>query len=147
MAREVKPGLVEPAKRVKALRKALGFNQKEFAKKLDISSGFLSEVESGKTKPGYDLFYNLSRHFPVNFSYLLHGEGEMFAKEKKTGSLGGKETGERIETEEDLLWYIENSPLFMYTMMGFANKFLYDNEQIIKKDIEHSQSGKDKEEE
>jgi transcriptional regulator with XRE-family HTH domain len=147
MAREIKPGLVELAKRLKALRKALGFKQKEFAKKLDISSSYLSEVESGKTKPGYDMFYNLSRNFPVNFSFLLHGEGEMLVKEKKTGTLSDKEIGDRIDTEDDLLWYIENSPLFMHTLMGFANKFLYDNEQIIKKDIEHSKSVKNKEKE
>jgi transcriptional regulator with XRE-family HTH domain len=145
MAREIKPGLLELAMRLKALRKALKFNQKEFAKKLDISSGYLSEVESGKTKPGYDLFYNLSRHFPVNFSYLLHGEGEMLAKEKRKGISGNRETEAWIDTEDDLLWYIENSPLFMHTMMSYANKFLYDNELIIKKDIERSQSMKDKE--
>lgn len=147
MAREIKPGLVELAKRWKNLRKALGFNQKKFAEKLDISGSYLSEVESAKTKPGYDLFYNLSRHFPVNLSYLLHGEGEMFVKEKKTGTAVNKEIGDRIETEDDLLWYIENSPLFMHTLMGFANKFLYDNEQIIKKDIENSKTVKNKKKE
>jgi len=147
MTREIKPGLTEMAKRLTALRKALGFNQKEFAKKLGISSGYLSEVESAKTKPGYDVFYNLSRHFPVNFSYLLHGEGEMLAAGKRKRPLTGKETGDRIETGDDLIWYIENSPLFMHTMLGFANKFLYDNEQIIKKDIGRSLSSKEKEKE
>ena len=134
MTREVKPFLIQLAARVKALRKKLGFKQKEFAEILEISSSYLSEVEAGKTKPGYDFFLHLSARFAVNFDWLLHGKGEMMAPPAIKATLAGKKIGERIETVEELLWYIENSPLFMYTIMGFATKFLYENETIIKKD-------------
>jgi hypothetical protein len=65
---------------------------------------------------------------------------------KLKAGLGNKGIGERIETVEELVWYIENSPLFMHTIIGFATKFLYDNETIIKKDIDLEKVNKGEEE-
>ncbi|NIM17292.1 MAG: helix-turn-helix domain-containing protein [Candidatus Aminicenantes bacterium] len=147
MARETIPEIVELGNRLKDLRKALHISQKDFAASIDVSASFLSEVEAGKTKPGFDFFYNISKNFNVNMAFLLHGTGTMFREKPREPSLGDKKIGEQIETPEELMWYIENSRLFMHTMLGFATKFLYDNENIIKKDIQLTQSGKEKKDE
>jgi DNA-binding XRE family transcriptional regulator len=43
--------LLELGKRVKLIRKDLRISQKDFANKINISGSYLSEIESGKSKP------------------------------------------------------------------------------------------------
>lgn len=131
--------LVELGKRVKKIREQLRINQKDFAKKISIAGSYLSEIEAGKSKPGYNFFYNISKTCNVSIPFVLHGVGEMFtdidygpmttSKEPKNGS---------IETLAELLWYLENSPLLKHNVMGYAMKFIYDNETAVKKEIEKS---------
>lgn len=144
MTKDSKTELLEVGSRLKALRKNLNLPQKELAQRLDLSGSYLSEVEAGKTKPGFDLIKNLAEHFGVNLEYLVHGQGEMFVKKREPVSLGRKGIGESITSVDELLWYMENSPLFMHTMIAYATKFLYDNETIVKKDIELFQAGQAK---
>jgi phage repressor protein C with HTH and peptisase S24 domain len=51
--------------------------QKEFAKILGFSSSYLSEVESGKTKPSLELLVRISKIANYNLHWLLTGEGPM----------------------------------------------------------------------
>ena len=75
---EDKTLLIEFGKRVKQIRKDLNFSQREFGKELGLSGSFLSEIEYGKTKPGYDFFWNIHRKFNVDLYYLLKGTGKPF---------------------------------------------------------------------
>jgi phage repressor protein C with HTH and peptisase S24 domain len=52
--------------------------QKEFAKTLGFSSSYLSEVESGKTKPSLELLMNISQITNHSLHWLVTGEGPMF---------------------------------------------------------------------
>jgi phage repressor protein C with HTH and peptisase S24 domain len=52
--------------------------QKEFAKILGFSPSYLSEVESGKTKPSLELLVNISQITNYSLHWLLTGEGPMF---------------------------------------------------------------------
>ena len=129
--------LIELGKRVRLIRKELHISQKDFAKKINISGSFLSEIEAGKSKPGYDFFYHISKVCNVSLPYVLHGVGVMF-----TGlDYGPKTTSqepedEHIENLEQLLWYVERSSLLRHNVLGYAAKFLYDNEVAVKKEIE-----------
>ena len=51
--------------------------QKEFAKILGFSSSYLSEVESGKTKPSLELLVIISQITNSSLHWLLTGEGPM----------------------------------------------------------------------
>jgi phage repressor protein C with HTH and peptisase S24 domain len=51
--------------------------QKEFAKMLGFSSSYLSEVESGKTKPSLELLVRISQIANYSLHWLLKGEGSM----------------------------------------------------------------------
>jgi transcriptional regulator with XRE-family HTH domain len=128
--------LEEFGNRIKKIRKALKLSQNEFARGINMSGSFISDLESGSSRAGYDFFYALATVYDVNLYYLVLGEGEMFGREETRPSLGKKEFGNRIETANELLWYVEQSPLFKMTMLGFATKYLYDNNSIIKKDID-----------
>ena len=52
--------------------------QKEFAKKLVFSWSYLSEVESGKTKPSLELLLIISQITNYSLHWLLTGEGPLF---------------------------------------------------------------------
>ena len=125
--------------RVKELRKSLKISQKDFAAFLNISSSYLSEIEHGNSNPGFDFFYKISTACNVSLDYLFHGIGEMMLKDK----INIEEIDEvreyvrDIVTVEDLLWLIEHSPMSKNTIMGFAAKFNYENEETIKKSIEN----------
>jgi transcriptional regulator with XRE-family HTH domain len=134
--RMTQDSLIELGKRVKAIRKVLHISQKDFAKKINISGSFLSEIEAGKSKPGYDFFFNISKFCNVNIAFLLHGKGEMFVEFDKGPMITSKEPNYQIETLNELLWYIERSSLLKHTIMGFATKFIYENEETMNKELE-----------
>ncbi|HLP44559.1 MAG TPA: helix-turn-helix transcriptional regulator [Candidatus Kapabacteria bacterium] len=125
----------EFGQRVRDIRKAKGLSQKDFAGALDISGTFLSEIENGKYKPGYEFFYNILSKFKVNLHFLLAGTGEMFNPEIKPVEIEVKRPSGPIMKGEDLLWYIERSPMFMYLVLGYASKVLYENKPHIDTEI------------
>ena len=51
--------------------------QKEFAKTLGFSSSYISEVESGKTKPSLELLLKISQITNYSLHWLLTGEGPL----------------------------------------------------------------------
>jgi len=66
--------------RLREARKALGFKQKDVAKKMGITQSHLCAVESGTQKPS-DLFVNaFCAIYGVNQSWLRKGEGDMLAE-------------------------------------------------------------------
>jgi len=77
------PELIAFGQGLKDIRKNLDIQQKDFAEKLRISGSFLSEVEKGKAKPGYDFIKNLIVKFDINPLYLFTGEGPTFTREVK----------------------------------------------------------------
>ncbi|WP_241597000.1 helix-turn-helix domain-containing protein [Rosenbergiella epipactidis] len=54
-----------------------GLNQSEFARKLGISAGFMSDVMRGQKKPGAEFLYAMNNTFSISIDWLLTGEGTM----------------------------------------------------------------------
>lgn len=66
--------------RIKGIIEALGMNNNSFAKSLGRSYSNVAYIIEGKVKPGFDFITALLKKYPqVNSSWLLTGEGEMFA--------------------------------------------------------------------
>jgi transcriptional regulator with XRE-family HTH domain len=72
--------------RIAKIRKLNSFSQNEFAKKLQVSQGYLSEVENGKKKPSIEILIGISNLFSdsIDSDWLLTGKGEMYREEKET---------------------------------------------------------------
>lgn len=138
----IQDNLVEYGERVKKIRRELAISQKDFAAKLNIAASFLSEIESGKTKPGYNFLVKLAAEFDVNPSWILLGTGSMFIN--RTPPIGEDEFGIHTESIKELLWYFKRSPLVRLSVTAFASKFLLDNEAIIKRDIKKNEPEKEK---
>lgn len=65
-------------KRIHKLRTALNLTQIEFANRLKISKGFLSNLEKGIRKPSDQLIKLISYEFSSSENWLITGRGDMF---------------------------------------------------------------------
>lgn len=65
--------------RMIAIRKNVGLNQEQFAKRLGLSRSFVNQVETGKKNISDRTISDICREFHVNEIWLRTGEGEMFA--------------------------------------------------------------------
>ena len=63
---------------IRELRKALGLSQDEFAGKLGLTRGAITNIELHKTKPKPLLVDLICATYNVNAHWLRTGEGEMF---------------------------------------------------------------------
>lgn len=64
---------IEIGNRVRQIRANSGLNQREFASRLGISSGGISQIESGKAMPGGDFLLRIHQEFNVDITWLLTG--------------------------------------------------------------------------
>jgi transcriptional regulator with XRE-family HTH domain len=64
--------------RIKEIRHKLQKSQREFAKEVYISNGYLSEIETGHKEVNNRLIYLITSTFSIDKQWLLTGEGKMF---------------------------------------------------------------------
>ena len=81
-------GLLEEKKismqqRFKQIREYYGLSQAQFAQKINMSPGFISNVETGRTKISDRTANQVCNVFPINRVWLLSGEGQMFTGETR----------------------------------------------------------------
>jgi transcriptional regulator with XRE-family HTH domain len=57
--------------RIKSLRRQFKMTQIEFAKRVGISQGTLSEIESGNAKPSFDVLFAIGKNFTVDLNWLV----------------------------------------------------------------------------
>lgn len=70
-------------RRIEELIKELGIRKVDFARKLNLSQPFISELCSGKTAPSDRTITDICREYNVNEQWLRTGEGEMFVPESR----------------------------------------------------------------
>jgi putative transcriptional regulator len=75
--------------RLKALRRSKGWTQKEVAKKLDITEGFLSFLESGTKQGSLDTYIGLSKLYGRPLHELFLPDGKVTLKVAPGISLEG----------------------------------------------------------
>ena len=129
-------------KRLKAIRNRLNLRQKEFVQKLDISVTTLSDIETGKTYPCHDFFYNIVKEYNVNLHYLLFGEGEMF---KTLETATSPELNIYGCEDEEILEFLDvffKSRMVQFQVLGYFRKLYNEDEAAIKKDIERTTAEK-----
>jgi len=64
--------------RIRELRKAVNLKQEEFARRLRISKGFLSNLEKDVRQPSDQLMKLIAYEFSSSENWLETGQGEMF---------------------------------------------------------------------
>lgn len=120
---------------MKEIRRNLEMKQKDMAVSLNVSVATLSDIETGKSRPGFDFLFNISRLHRVSLDYLLHGQGEIFSNRAATTAGGPRPFGEYTDDVDELLWYMGHSRLALSAILALAKEYLYKNETLIEKDI------------
>jgi len=128
---------IEFGKRIREIRKILHLSQKDFAAAIGISNTFLSEVEKGKFKPGYDFFINTIKKFNINTRYLATGEGDVFFKsDSETRAENKINFGEYSEIIEEMLMYFEQAPVVKFAVLEFYKNYIYEKSHLVREEIE-----------
>jgi len=89
--------------RIKQLRTGKSLTQREFAKALETSAGYICDIEAGKSKPGFEIIYSIYRTYNVSLQWLIAGEGEteIDGKREESISIADKPKKEILEWIND----------------------------------------------
>lgn len=126
--------IIEVGKRVKEARKTLKLQQQEMANQLGISSGHLSEIESGKANPNTDFHIKMAELYNISVEYIIRGNGDMFYDDGKTTEKTFDFKSD-VDSMAKLNWLLENSGLFRVSVMNFASKLIIEEEKLLKESI------------
>jgi transcriptional regulator with XRE-family HTH domain len=133
--------------RLKAIRKNLNLKQKELAEILNTTVVTLSDIETGKKRPGIEILFILSEEYRVNPVHLLHGEGDMFRREAETKGVTIEDNlfGEYTDHVREMLWYMQHSMLARSAFLTMVKEYIYKYEKLLEKDIERQKRKDEKE--
>ena len=127
--------LADVGKRIKIARKAIHVQQKDMADALDVSPSHLSEIEAGKSNPSTDFHLKLSELYNFSVEYIFHGRGKMFYEDDGKITETAFDFKTDVDTLDKMIWLLRNSPYFKNMMLGYASKFIHQEEDVIKSSI------------
>lgn len=134
---EHKENLIRFGQRVKKVRVRLNLKQKDFAESIGLSSGYISEIESGKTRATYDFFYNIVEVYRINPLYLLTGEPPVILEARRRNFLSDpdyeKDPGEEIILE--MLELLKKYPDIRYALYNLFYDFVYNNRERFDREL------------
>ena len=122
--------------RLKQIRSFFGLSQARFAKAINKTAGFISNVETGSCGLSDSTIDDISRVFGVDKVWLVTGEGEMFPPGSEKDPPDKTKVGERIRkvrkdaalTQEQFASKIGYSMIYVHTVesgKGYpSNEFL-----------------------
>ncbi|UCH94951.1 MAG: helix-turn-helix transcriptional regulator, partial [Candidatus Aminicenantes bacterium] len=116
--------------RLKKIRKQLKLKQEDFGNRIGMKNNYLSGIETGRIKPGFDFFYKITREFRINPYYLFHNEPPMFMDELLPGSFEEKDFGEASQRVHELIRYIERSPMVKFDILGYFTRYRIQNQSL-----------------
>ncbi len=82
---------MEAKDKITAVRQALNFNKKTFAKEIHVSAGYISDIESGKKEPSDSLLDLIISKWNVNEEWWESQEGGIFKKDDEILDMVQKE--------------------------------------------------------
>ncbi len=126
-------------KRIKLVRERLKLKQKEFADRLEYKNSMISDVEADKTTPSFALLKAMVDRFNISPTFVMTGQGQMFLNSKEIG-VDDLDFGRMTPDILTLIDYLKKSELVKLSVIAHFRRFLLQNETIISKDIELSQS-------
>ena len=83
--------------RFKKIRSYYGLSQAQFAQKIQVSPGFISNVETGRSNVSEKTINAICEAFPICKEWISLGEGEMFLPGKEGNEVDKTEVGGRVK--------------------------------------------------
>ncbi|MCP5054764.1 MAG: helix-turn-helix transcriptional regulator [bacterium] len=137
---------VEFGNRLKKLRKSLKLTQKEFSEKIDVAPSYISEIESSKTRPGFEFLSKLFHTYQVNPLYLFEGTEPVFLTNFPVSSpLHSPTSGESTGSDEDvneLLWFMKRSKAVKFSILEHFSRYKSQYKDLINDQIAEYKSNK-----
>ena len=127
--------------RLKCVREELNLMQKEFAKELGISAPSLSEIETGRNRPGIELLAKLAERFNVNLYYILLGKGEIFSNPVMDYFIQAKDYAVNVKDVRDFLEIFSKSKEMQYYILGEFQSKMLKNGNLILENIKREKPG------
>ena len=85
-------------RRIRELRLSINTRQKRFSEILGCSNSYLSDIESGRTKPSLELLISISENTNCSLEWLIIGKGKM-----KTANIIAEKRESYYTTNENLI--------------------------------------------
>jgi transcriptional regulator with XRE-family HTH domain len=128
-------------KRMRKIRKTMGFTQDKMASYFDVGRANYSRIEKGEIFPNPTVLNILKTKFNISLDWLVADKGKMFQMEKveETRDL---DFGEHTEEIKDLLYHMESIPMVRHTVLGFYFDYKEKNKKIIKEFLEELEQEK-----
>lgn len=116
-------------KRLREIRKKLGYTQNEFGKRIGITGSTVSDIERGKLSLTERNISLICEKLGVNKNWLKNGEGEMFdtynlPEDEITRALASIETSNYENVKSLLLKYVQLDDNGKKVIDDFLNYFL-----------------------
>ncbi len=128
-------------RRIREIRVNLGLTQWEFARKMEMANTHLSDIETGRSGPGINFFYAITKYHKVNPLYILMGQHPLFLEEEKKQEEEKQKPeppdfGENTPRIEEMLGYFKRSPMVRFAVLNFFSTYIVEKKDLIKDDIE-----------
>ncbi len=153
-----KSSVIAMGNRIRLIRGKLGMSQREFATACKMSPNYMSEIETGKFRPGFEFLKNVVNYHNVNFDYLVNGKGPMFrnteteetskpteptnSQPAKHEEIPGKYPMD--DDVEEMLWYFKHASVVKYAMLEYFKKYLFQNKEMIEEELEKQKEKRNK---
>ena len=84
--------------RFRQIREYYGLSQAQFAQKIKMSPGYISNVETGRCNISVKTINVICEVFPINEDWLTNGEGKMFTEESEEHPVDKNGIAYRVKT-------------------------------------------------
>jgi transcriptional regulator with XRE-family HTH domain len=122
-------------KRMRKVRKSMGFTQDKMASFFDVGRANYSRIEKGEIFPNPNVLNILRTQFNISLDWLITDQGKM-ANVDKVDNSSVLEFGEHTEEIKDLLYHMGRIPMVRHTVLGFYFDYKEKNKKIIKEFLE-----------
>lgn len=121
------------AERIKKIRKARELTQLEFAKRIGVTAGHISQVETGTSIPSNHLVKSICREFNVREKWLLYGESVLSEKDGYTvEEIEDFEADVKKISRVSLYGFLTSSFYTIIEMNNRLSDFQLDVEKIVR---------------
>lgn len=122
-------------KRMRRVRKTMGFTQDKMASFFDVGRANYSRIEKGEIFPNPTVLNILKTKFNISLDWLITDHGKMFQADNIESSRA-MDFGEHTEEIKDLMYHMEQIPMVRHTVLGFYFDYKEKNKKIIKEFLE-----------
>jgi len=126
--------------RLKEIRKAVDYLQKDMAETLEVSQSAYTLMENGKQGISLDVIERLYKKFSVRLEYIFFGSGEMFDTLDSSSIIA--ELCNKGAHVKDFLEKLAGSEILLYYSIASTQAFMLDNASAVQIQIESSKKKK-----